>query len=139
MVRNYIFYTFFPKVIFEWKPYMGNIVCKTWKVEIKKNCYWNCWSSPSNRPNQQMKQHPTRWRYPLINYFVLGMTTECSIWHWGSTTSKSGKIRRFDDELFWESYNAQCYIFRKTYPSHIFKTGLQNCFAIFLLTFSKTI
>ena len=33
--------------------------------------------------------------------------------NWGSTLSKSGKIRRFDDELFWESYNAQCYIFQK--------------------------
>ena len=39
------------------------------KVEIKKKCYWKCWLRPSNRLNQQIKPHPTRWHYPLINYF----------------------------------------------------------------------
>ena len=75
-------------------------------------------------------QEPTEVKRTHVDH-LFEMTTDCSIWHWGSTTSKSGKIRRFDDELFWESYNAQCYIFRETYPSHIFKRCLQNCFANF--------
>ena len=41
------------------------------KVEIKKKCYWNCWLSPSIRLNLQIKPHPTRWQYPLINYRIL--------------------------------------------------------------------
>ena len=51
--------------------YLGNIVCKKWflfQVEIKKNCYWNCWLGWSNRHNQKIKLHPTSWQYPLINY-----------------------------------------------------------------------
>ena len=46
--------------------YIANIVCK--KVEIKKRCYWKCVLSPSNRPNQQIKPHQTRWHYPLLTY-----------------------------------------------------------------------
>ena len=30
--------------------------------------YWECWVSLSNRPNQQIQQHPTRLHYPLITY-----------------------------------------------------------------------
>ena len=47
---------------------MANIVCKSWKVvkvEIKKKFYWNCWLCPYNR---QIKPHPARWQYHLINY-----------------------------------------------------------------------
>ena len=36
-----------------------------------KKCYWKCWLSPSNRPNQQIKPYPTRWHYPLITYLTL--------------------------------------------------------------------
>ena len=53
---------------------MANIVCKKcflFQVEIKKKCYWKCWLSPSNRPNQQIKPYPTRWHYPLITYLTL--------------------------------------------------------------------
>ena len=42
---------------------------KVVKVEMKKNCYWNCWF-----PNQQIKLHPTSWKYPLINYLDLALS-----------------------------------------------------------------
>ena len=39
------------------------------QAEIKKKYWWKCWFSPSNRPNQQIKPHPSRWHYPpLITY-----------------------------------------------------------------------
>ena len=37
-------------------------------VKLKKICYWNYFSGPSNRPRQQIKPNPTSWQYPLINY-----------------------------------------------------------------------
>ena len=48
---------------------MANIVCKNcccfFQVEIKKVCYWNCCSCPSNRLRQQIKPHMKSWQYPL--------------------------------------------------------------------------
>ena len=65
-------YMIFPKNFFLNGNHMSmaNIVCKSsflFQVENKK-CYWNCWLGPSNRPNQEIKLHPTSWQYPLINY-----------------------------------------------------------------------
>ena len=54
--------------------YIANIVCKSWKVlklEMKKQCYWKCWLRLSNKLNQQIKPHPTRWHYPIITYLIL--------------------------------------------------------------------
>ena len=43
----------------------------------KSKLYWKSWLSLSNRSNQQIKPHPTRWHYPLITY-LLRKTT--AIW-----------------------------------------------------------
>ena len=59
------------------------------KVEKKeKKSYRNFWLSPSNNPNQQIKPHPTRWQYPLINYLtsVYKNTTKLLLKKWTKRT-----------------------------------------------------
>ena len=51
--------------------YIAKIVCKSWKavqVEITSKCLWKCWLRPSSRLDLEIKPHPTRWHYPLINF-----------------------------------------------------------------------
>ena len=50
------------------------------QVELKKKCYWNCWLGPYNRPNLQIKLHPTILQYPLINY--IPCFEDRHHWHW---------------------------------------------------------
>ena len=59
---------------------IANIFCKSWNTGN-----WNCWLSPPNRPNQQIKPHPTRWQYPLMNYLALSYCTQSysvAMWSW---------------------------------------------------------
>ena len=43
-----------------------------WQVEIKKK---------SNRPNQQIKPHPTTWPYPLMTYLTTYIVSFALLWH----------------------------------------------------------
>ena len=63
IVRNckfFIWHDFFQKILSEWKPYMANIVCKSWNKETK-TCYPN--------DSKSLVAHPrTVVNYPFINY-----------------------------------------------------------------------
>ena len=75
MVQNcrVFLYNFFPNFFLKgnniwWAFFVQN--CFLFQVEIKKNCYWNCYPGPSTRPRQQIELNLTSWQYPLINYPV---------------------------------------------------------------------
>ena len=78
------------------------------QAEIKKRCYWKCWLSLSNGPNQQIKPHPTRWHYPSITY--LSSTQPSLLWYLQSITIENfghllffAKLPRYND-LLWDTF-----------------------------------
>ena len=51
------------KIFSEWKPYMTNIFCKKLFFLLSLNT--------EKLLIKQIKQHPTRWKYPLMSYLNL--------------------------------------------------------------------
>ena len=67
MVRNsgFFYIHFFPKMLFEWKPYTTSIICKNWECFKLKSCCWNCCSGPSNRLKKTSLAQPKQLTIPL--------------------------------------------------------------------------